>query len=186
MEWIGIILAVAIAAVAVYYIRRGFRFLAGLIARIPWRWVIVGLLIVILIFWAGSCAVNYFSSSDYESPKKEETVQEDSIHNSAGQQEQKQFSPTPAQQDWTFQTFEQLPKEGKRVYLYPGWAGFPLGGKIKYKTPDGTMITDSDKEVLKPTPAESKSIKQEGWYTFYPYEGKGVKVYNCWTCQQRP
>lgn len=185
MEIILVLAAIALAVVAVYYLRRGFLFVVGFIRRYL-GWFILGLLIFILIFWAGSCAINAFSSDD-EERTQEEVIQEkqEETPESPVPQKKEQLSPTPAQQVWTFQTFEPLPKEGRRVYLYPYWAGFPLGGKIKYKTPDGTIIIDSDKEVLKPTPAESKSIKQEGWYTFYPYEGKGVRIYNCWTCQQR-
>jgi hypothetical protein len=168
-------LAIAIAVVAVIFIRRAFRSLARFIARIPWRWVIVGTMIFALVVWGGSCAYHkiFGSSAREEVSLSLDQQQEDERPSTA--------APTaPAQQTWTFQVFEQLPNEGKRVYLYPGWAGFPLGGRIKYKTPNGTVIVDSDREVLKPTPAESKSIKQEGWYTFYPFEGKGVRIYNRW------
>ena len=102
MEW-GLILlgivAIAIAVVAVIFIRRAWIFVVGFVTRFIW-WFILGLLIVVLIIWAGSCASSWISSSDEDEEAQVEEVSP---------------SPTPAGQQ------EQQVVERKKILRFEGF-----------------------------------------------------------------
>lgn len=151
--------------------------------NIPWKWIryVVGaiVLVVALLY-----AKNWYVERD--EAKKVEKAQADS----AKVAQHRQNTPAP-QQDWTFETYEQIQKKGLRVYLYPGWKSFPTGGLIDIKTPDGTIVRNYPGiEVTENAPPSLlRSIEQKGWYTFYPNplgSERGVIIFNCWICQQGP
>lgn len=77
---------------------------------------------------------------------------------------------------WTFQTFD-IPAEGLRVYLYPGWKDSPLGGAITIEFPGGVTLRDAP-EVI-----NHIASQPEGIYIFraYPVGSKRqVRIYNRW------
>jgi hypothetical protein len=149
----------------------------------PWNWVryAIGAVVLVIALLYGKSW--YTGRAEAE---KAEAAKADSVKVA-----QRRQNVPALQQDWTFETYEQLSKKGLRVYLFPGWKSFPTGGPIDIKTPGGivtrqypgTDITDYASPTL------LRSIEQKGWYTFFPNppgSERGVIVFNCWTCQQRP
>jgi peptidylprolyl isomerase len=85
---------------------------------------------------------------------------------------------TALQRTWSYRTFE-IPSEGVRVYLYPGWTDQPLGGAITITTPNGNILPD------RPEGWQTRSFgyQPEGFYVFRA-DPKGskrnVEIYNLW------
>lgn len=147
--------------------------------NMPWKWL-VGVLALVVIAGGGWWGYKEYTTSNTE--KKRQA-------NSTKTAQQRHVSAL--QQDWTFETYEQLPKKGIRFYLYPGWKSFPTGGLIDIKTPDGTIVRNYPGVEISEnaSPSLLRSIEQKGWYTFYPNplgSERGVIIFNCWICQQGP
>lgn len=148
--------------------------------RTPWKWLI-SILTLILIACGG-----WWGYQEYTTSNDKKEAQANSTKTA-----QRRQNVSALQQSWTFETYDPIPKKGLRVYLYPGWKSFPLGGLIDIKTPDGAIIrhrhgTDLTENT---SPSLLRSIEQKGWYTFYPNplgSERGVIIFNCWTCQQGP
>lgn len=54
-----------------------------------------------------------------------------------------------------------IPLDGLRVYLHPGWKDFPKLGAIIIVTPNGTKLKDKPGEI------NHFGYQPEGWYTIY-------------------
>lgn len=163
-----IIPLILLGIIITVYARRGVQAAGAMVRRIPWGWVIFGLVVCMLLIWVG---YKVFSSDD---EKNTEIAQS----NQATQQNQQNV---PIQNPWSSRTID-IPREGVVVYLYPGWSDVPMGGAITITPIDsmgkkGVSLHDAPREINKfPYQPEGNFLIEAD-----PKGSKrSVQIYNRW------